>query len=81
MNVIFDSAHNDWLAIEVMQNSTKVIVQFVTQDMITQERATVLRGKHGVNEYLGQRLWHAGLFVRKGTCGYNPYRVDGSGTS
>jgi hypothetical protein len=41
MNVIFHPAHDHGLAIELDQNSAKITVQFVPQNLVAQKRAAV----------------------------------------
>ena len=38
MDVIFDAAHDDRLAIQVGQNSAEVTVQFITESFVPEKR-------------------------------------------
>ena len=52
--MVLQTADNDRLAVEILQDAAEVVVQFVAQFAILQEWATVLRGKHSVNKDLSQ---------------------------
>ena len=75
MDVIFDAAHDDRLAIQVGQNSAQITMQFITESFVLQKGPTFFGLKHGVNQDFCKGLWHAGNVIE--TCAvFNPFRVD-----
>jgi hypothetical protein len=41
MNVVFNSAYDDWLATQSDQNSAEVMVHFVSEYFVAEKRAAV----------------------------------------
>jgi len=74
MNVVFNPANEDWLAIKVGQDATEVTMQFFAQRVIAQEWAALFGGKHRVNQNLRKGLWH-GCRIRKRRARFNSFRV------
>lgn len=58
MYMVLDTANNDGLAIEVVQNAAEVEVQFFAEILIAEKWSAFLGGKNGVNQNFGERLWH-----------------------
>ena len=54
MNVILDATYDDWLTIQIVQDTAEITMQFFTHCAVAQERAAIFRGKHRVNEDLGK---------------------------
>ena len=75
MNVVFNPANDDWLAIQVGQDAAQVSMQFFPQRMVSQKRTAIFGGKYGVNQNLRKGLWH-GCRMRKPGAQFNSFRVD-----
>jgi hypothetical protein len=52
MNMIFDAANDDWLAIEVRQDSAEIVMHFITNFCIAQEWTPLFSGEHRVDQNL-----------------------------
>jgi len=72
--VIFHAADDHGLAIELGQDSTEVVMQFLAQRTLVQEWPTVFRGKNRVNQNLCQRLRH-GARMSEERIDSTPFRV------
>jgi hypothetical protein len=58
VNMVLDTAHNDWLAIEVGQNPAEVTMQFFTKNFVAQERSAFFRREHRMHQNFCERLRH-----------------------
>lgn len=61
MHVVFYAAHDDGLAFEIGQNAAEILVQFVAQEFVAEERSAVFGGKDCVHENFSEGLRHAGM--------------------
>src|SRR5581483_4665276 len=61
MDMILDPAHDNWLAVEIGQNSAKVAVQFLPENFVAQEWSAFLCREHRMHQNLCERLWHGFL--------------------
>lgn len=50
MNVVFDAADDDGLAIEVDQNSAEITMQFVAESLVAQKGSAFFCREHCVNQ-------------------------------
>jgi len=50
--MVLHAPNDDWLTIEVEQNSTKVTIRFVAKRFVSEEEAAVFGGENGVNQNL-----------------------------
>ncbi len=57
--MILNASHNDGLAIQVLENAPKILVQFFSQCTGAQERPAFFGGKDRVDEDFGKGLRHA----------------------
>ena len=76
MNVIFDTADHDWLAIEVGKYSSHVPVKFVAMCGFVEVFATIFCREHQVDQDLREGLRHAHVNVRFSPTRFNPFRVE-----
>jgi hypothetical protein len=53
MHMVFHTAYDNGRAIELLENAPDVVMQFIAQNPVAQERPTVLGRKDRVQENLG----------------------------
>ena len=58
MHKVFGAAHDDGVAIQVVENSAEVAVQLLAQRFVAQKRAALFCGEDGVHQNLCQGLRH-----------------------
>ena len=59
--MIFHSAQDDGLALEMGQDAAEVSVQFVAQRFVAEKRSAVFGREDRVHEYFGKGLRHVGM--------------------
>jgi hypothetical protein len=75
MNVIFNAANDEGLAIVFGQNAAKVAVQFFAQGFVAEKWTAIFGRENGVNQNLGEGLSHDAMMAAK-RGGFNSFRVD-----
>ena len=63
MNVVFNAANDERLAIVLGQNAAEVAVQFFAQGFVAEKRTAILGRENGVNQNLGEGLGHDGMMA------------------
>src|SRR5512146_1221587 len=58
MHVVLDATDHDGLTREALENSSEIVMQFVSQGRILQKGPALFGGEHCVHEDFGQRLRH-----------------------
>jgi hypothetical protein len=76
MDVIFDTADNDWLTVEVGKYSSQVPVKFVAMRGFVEVLATIFCREHQMDQNLREGLRHAKVNVRFSPTLFNPFRVE-----
>jgi hypothetical protein len=58
VNVIRDATDDQWLAFQPRGDAAEVVVEFVTQRWVGEKGKSFLRGPHGVDQDVRERLRH-----------------------